>query len=834
MRAYLRETSPARVAADLGRGAADVARVVPELQDTLPSLADPPALDADQERFLLFDSVTTFLKNLARRAPLLLVLDDLQWADRSSLFLLEFLADEMRDSALLVIGTYRDAGVDRQHPLSRTLAKFSRLELGTSLRLDGLNAEHVARFSELASGQPAPVGLVEAIHEQTEGNPFFVKEVVRLLIDEGRFVQPEDVRSWRITVPQGVRQTIGLRLDRLSADANQVLAIAAVMGREFDLPVLEHVCELPAEHVLAVLEEALDSGALAEMPTRPGAFRFAHVLIRQTLYEELSNARRLRLHQRIGTTIEQVYATDLTPHVEDLAYHFYLAVPAGEVERAIQYAVQAGQQSLAHVAYAEAAAHFERALQVLERQSPTADTRRCELLLLLGEAQKNAGDPIDAKATFERVAEIARRIEDADLFARAALGIAESAFDSEYWYESLIGVLEEALAKLPTEDSILRVRVMSRLARALEDRPNSLDTMRQLSHEAVDAARRLDNAGTLAVALTSRLLAFWTPEDIATRLRNANEIMRLAQLAGDRRLVLTARAWRLLDLVELGDVAAVDRELDVYERAASELRQAQYRWGVGIRRAMRALMTGDYGAAERLAIDARDAGQRSMAAPANANFIMQMFVLWRDQGRIAEVESELRAMAHTYPAIHFWSCMLAVVYLEIRQSQLSQDILDRYQRDGFESIPKDSYWLASLAMLSEVCGAHGRDDQAAQLYQHMLPFAGRLVSPGNNAICLGPVAYYLGLLATSAGQWEDAVAHFIAAKETCERTGMHPWKARVLCAHLNLIRQSDGDQHVQSTQELLGEAHEICQRYGMRELHRRLPPTVQDGERKAG
>ena len=237
IRSYVRDVDPDQLRSEMGAGAADIGQVVSDVRDRLPGLEAPPELEPEQARFRLFDSITAFLKNAGRRQPLVLVLDDLHWADHPSLLLLEFVARELSNARLLIIGTYRDVELSRQHPLSRSLGELTRERLFQRVLLRGLDQEDVGRFIGLASGITPPTGMVEAVHRQTEGNPLFVTEVVRLLVQEGELTQEKAGQrdSWSVRIPEGVREVIGRRLDRLSERCNETLTVASVVGREFTL-----------------------------------------------------------------------------------------------------------------------------------------------------------------------------------------------------------------------------------------------------------------------------------------------------------------------------------------------------------------------------------------------------------------------------------------------------------------------------------------------------------------------------------------------------------------------------------------------------------------------
>src|SRR3990172_4106464 len=339
VRSYVHDRDPKELASEMGPGAADIAQVVSEVRERLPGLPAPPALEPEQARFRLFDSITTFLKNASKGQPVVLVLDDLHWADKPSLLLLQFLARELRGGRLMVLATYRDVELRREHPLADALGELSREGLSQRILLRGLTERDVARFIELTAGRKPPEALVEVVYRETEGNPFFVNEIVRLLVADGRLEKPDEVASWSVTIPQGVRDVVGRRLDHLSEECNRVLTIGSVIGREFPLSVLEKVSEVKGERLLEALEEAVGARGIPEGPRAVDQYSFTHALIRETLYEELSTARRVRLHRQIGDVLE---ALDAEGNLPQLAYHFAEAAPGGGGGEGVDYAPRGG------------------------------------------------------------------------------------------------------------------------------------------------------------------------------------------------------------------------------------------------------------------------------------------------------------------------------------------------------------------------------------------------------------------------------------------------------------------------------------------------------------
>ncbi|MCH8207119.1 MAG: protein kinase, partial [Chloroflexi bacterium] len=373
----------------MGAGAWDIAEIVPEVRQRLGDLETPPALDDPQQaRFRLFDSMATFLKNITRDRPLTLILDDLHEADKPSLLLLEFLAREMGSSRLLVIGTYRDAELTRRHPLSQTLGELAKESAFHRIQLRGMGREDVKRFIELTAGIEPSTQLVRAVYSHTDGNPLFVNEVVRLLVQEGGLARGQQAKATTevLRIPEGVREAIGRRLDRLSEESNRALTVASVVGRSFSLDQLVRLIEDQTEdRLLEALEEALGARIIEELPQAVGHYQFTHALVRHTLADELSTTRRVRLHARIAEVLEDLYGADADAHSEEIAYHLGEAASAGSGGKLVHYSLTAGEQALASHAHEEAVTHFERALSAKEGEPVDAET--ATLLFGLGRAQ---------------------------------------------------------------------------------------------------------------------------------------------------------------------------------------------------------------------------------------------------------------------------------------------------------------------------------------------------------------------------------------------------------------------------------------------------------------
>ncbi len=405
LRQYVAIRPPEALREEMGEGASDVAKLVSEVRAALPDIPHSKSQEPESERYRLLEGVTSFIVNASRANPLLLVLDDIHWADKPSLLLLQHLARRLSGSRILVVGTYRDIELDRRHPLSEVVAELRRERLYHRILLRGLDADGVHAMLESRAEHDVPRPFADVLHQQTEGNPFFLEEIVLNLLEagaiqrvEGRFVgDPSLIQE---NIPEGVREVIGRRLSRLGEATNEALTFASVLGREFDFDVLQALTGMDEETLLASLEEALRV-QLVEERRGPGgaAYRFSHALVRETLYGELSLARKQRFHLRAGEAIEKAHAGHLEPHIGHMARHFY---EGNDPVKAIDYSRRAGEGALRVYAWEEAIRHWETALELMEEQADN-DEDRAAFLERLGDVTYISGvDSGKAHALLEK------------------------------------------------------------------------------------------------------------------------------------------------------------------------------------------------------------------------------------------------------------------------------------------------------------------------------------------------------------------------------------------------------------------------------------------------
>ena len=796
LRAYVRACSADALQAQLGDGAADVALIVPDINRCLPGLRPSTPLSSDHERYRLFESVADFLLAAASSSRgLLLCLDDLHWTDGPTLLLLQHLARRIVPgrAPFLMIGAYRTEELSRDHPLLDVLANLTRERLAERLLLGPFSRSDAAALVSGMIGVPVTPTLLDAIHRTTEGNPFFIEEIVRHLAETAQFSVEHGVRALDtaklepVGVPEGVRQVIGRRLSRLSPEANRMLQVAAVLGDGFGFADII-VAEIEEAQLLDAVEEALRAGILRE---EGNAYHFTHALIRQTINDGMTLPRRQRLHLRVAEAIEGAHVADSGGRAAKQAVHYRLAGTLADREKTIALCLRAGQGAAAVFAWEESVDHWRAALELMK---PTDHRRRCKLLVKLGEVQRRAGDLHQAMATFRQAAAEARRLADPRLLAHAALGFEDALLPSGLPRagvgDTSILLLEEAFGALAEADGPLRARVLAALARALYF-AGVRDRSTALSEQAVALARRAGDPAALAYALAVLRISIWGPDHAAERLAVADELIRLADATGDLELALAGHQWRLSAVFELGDMPAVINEIETHAQLAEAVRQPQALSDVFAWRATLALMDGQVEEAERLTHEALAIGQRAQSQNAVVDFTVQMVVLRREQWRLDDLrglESVIRSYAEQFPLVPSWRPMLALIACDLGDHAGAWRILDAIAVNDFTDIPRNLWlWLPIVTMLSETCVVLGDTPRAATLYELLLPYADRNVSANTAIACFGSVSYFLGRLATVMSRWEDAARHFGDALVMNERMGLKPWVAHTLRAYAHLL-----------------------------------------------
>jgi DNA-binding SARP family transcriptional activator len=824
---YAAALSPEALRSQLGSHGDELARLVPDLAERLPGLPVPAGGDADGQRFRLFEAAGCLLANAALARPVLLVLEDLHWADKPTALMLAHVVRSIQAERVLVLGTYRET--ELAEPLGSVLADLRRDRALERLRLGSLHRGDVATMISAWLGRTPPTHFAHALHRETEGNPFFIEEVLRHLIEVGAVDATEWGRLASFTelgIPDGVRDAIERRLATLGPATRRILTMAAAIGRSFSIDVLEALTGVRDESLLLdALEEATERRIIEGEPGAPTRFAFAHALIRETLYASLSGPRRVALHRRIGAILEQRHGGDPDPPYGELAYHFVQAAEPGSAAKAVDFSTRAAQRALAALAYEEAAGHFGRALEALELSEAPDERTRCELMLGLGESHAKASEFEQSRAALEAAADLARTAGLGAHLARAALGLARRWIEQGTTDPGTIALLEEALAALPHADTALRARLLGRLAMELHF-SSEPERCQVVARQSVALARRLSDPSTLAFALNARHWAQRGQDDIVELLAIADEIIGCAEPSAELELALQGHSWRLVDLLELGQTEEVDDEIAACARLAEGLGQPFYRsWVAGLH-PMRALMQGRFGDAERLARDALAAAESA----GNWNGItasrVQLAWCWKDVGdaaaRATEVErfvrDEVLVRSQSGGAVAMWNGNLALFMAEAGLHDRAYGYLDRVAESDDAELTRNVDGRSAAALAAEACALLGDVRLARRLYELLLPRDGLCILGGRGVYFRAATARYLGLLAATLDRKEDAVRHLEDALETNARAQAPPWIARTLLdlARALLARGAPGD--ARRAADLLQEGEVLAHNLGMQSV----------------
>ena len=763
------------------RVGSDLARLIPSLRDRLPELPAPRESDQETERYLMYAAVAALLEEAGAHEPVLLILDDLHWADAPTLSLLRHAVDAASTMNVMVVGAFRDSELSQDHPLTSVLAALHREQGVQRIKLSGLDPEDVQALMEAAAGQELDEegrALAAEITRETAGNPFFTEEMLRHLVESEAVVQGEDGR-WRLTgnlvdlgLPQSVRDVVGQRVERLGADAGETLTTAAVIGRDFDVALLTELVEIPESLLLDQLEAAVGATLLHESPDQVGQFTFEHALVNHTLYQGLGATRRARLHHRVALALESLYGTDAEEHLADLATHWRLASVAIDTAKAAGYSIRAGWHALDSLAPTEAAKLFSGALELL---GPQDTAERCEALIGLGTAQRQTGNAAYRETLLE-ASRIACDLQDTELTARAVLA------NNRGFYSALGQVDDERLAAIERALELdepphpaRRARLLALQALELTHDPN-LERRQTLVEEALATARGAGDRRALAEVLRSAFFALWSAKTLGLRSALAEELAGLADELADPGLRRATHNIELHVSVERGELAQAQAALERMQEIAAELGQPQVNWAVAFQTAALKLLRGELAAGERLVERAFQLGQEAEQPDAVLFYGVQMIYLRTYQGRGEEIIAMLEQAVQANPAVPALRAGLASGLCWLDRRAEAAVILKRAAADRFEHVLPASDELTALHLYADAAAQTCDRPVAAILYERMQPSADQLAWNGLSGY--GHDQLFLGLLAATLGEHEQANKHLAFACEFHETNDMPLWTAR--------------------------------------------------------
>ena len=828
LRHWAANTPTAALPGELGANAAAIASLVPELSDRLSA---PPAPVGDEHlRDRVLDAVSTTLTTIASSRPLLLVVDDLHWADLGSLLMLRHIARSSADSPVMVLATYRQT--EPSPALTETLADLGRERLFERLRLNGLSAAEVTEMvSSIRGGGPEP-GLADTIREDTDGNPFLIEALVSNMGPHGQEPadKPKREQVYANGIPDLVQDAVAHRIAELGPNVAQVLEIASTIGREFESELAVEVGKLPAEEVLASLEAAVSAGLLTEVPGSLDRYAFSHALFRQTVYAEIPKRRRALLHGRLADALERRHGSD-PRHVAELARH-YTDAGAPAAAKALEYSVRAGAGALGALSFEEAVGHYTRALTALDASGNTDESLRCEILLALGEAEWRMGDSRASRETLRRAFRLAQRSGDADALGRSALGFCGFGWERQRAGDNeATNLLRSALAKTGQSDA-LRARLLARLAAILQSTHRGEEAER-LSLEALEAADAAGDDEAMAAALIGRWHAVSGPDGLQARVELTRLLGDLARSLHNLDLELQALTLQVIVSLELGNFSELDAAIAAHAKLADRMKQPIAQIRSHAFQAMDALLEGRFADAEQMVGQMLELGALAQAPGAIELSVIELFALQMEQGRLADLEEPVRNFAETNESTPAWRVALAYLLSELDRSEEAQALLDQLAPDDFALIPHDTTRLSSLAFLSLTASRLGDTARMELLADLLAPYRERPISISGAAAYGGTTSYYLGILAADLGRLDAAVEHLEEAVKIDQRAGALPWLARSRYELTRALAARTANGDAERAGQLLAQSSRTAEQLKMTALLDRMGSNDQVQPRRA-
>jgi len=817
MRTYVQQTAPEQLVEEMGLGAAAIGEIIAEIRSKFPGAETPPALEPEAARFRLFDSITTFLKNVAQRQPLMVVLDDLHWADRSSLLLLEFVAREIGTSKILLVGAYRDVEVSRRHPLSQTLGALVREQLFHRVQLDGLTQKEVIDLVQGSAGINLTLEAAEAIHKRTDGNPFFVGEVTRQVTLENITEDP----GWASIIPEGVRDAIGRRLNRLSDHCNQMLTIASVVGREIEFRLLISLMgDLNEDQMLAAMDEAVEVQLIEELPNSVGLYQFTHALIQETLFEELSTTRRARLHARIAEGLETLYGNEANAHAAELAHHFAEAQTLTGPEKLVRYSLISGEQALAAYAYEDALAHFERGLVARDISSSgteaAPDEEVADLLFGLARAQSATVVGEQLVEAFANLRKAFDYYAEAGNVAKAVAAAVYPIVTPSYRIPGVTGLLARALTLVPA-DSHEAGRILSILGGFLGIDEGDYEGAQQAFGRAISIARREGDVPLEVQTLANLTVLSGQHCQFQECVDNGLRAIELATV--EENSIRASRWWTAMSLLNMGELDAA-RPHALFLRDLTDKRNTPRLYASNALTPIASVscLEGDWHAG-------REYCDRGLElSPLSPMLLLPRVLLEHETGESAHAEVYMERLLEAMSAGGPYK-MIASTRVPVAIATIARitGIPDRLQiaeaaaeavLSAQSALPNGARQARSALALVAV----QRDDQVAaeEHYADLLGLRGTMIYTASS------IDRLLGLLSRAMDNLDQAATHFEEGLTFCRKAGYRPELAWTCCDYADTLFLRDGSGDRAKAVFLLDESLVISTELGMRPLIERV------------
>jgi class 3 adenylate cyclase/DNA-binding NarL/FixJ family response regulator len=778
--------------------------------------------DIGSEQFLLFSKIANVLAQYASQRTLVLVIDDLHWADKSSLLLLSHICRRLSQQAILVIGTYRDIEITRKHPLFESLGEISRQATLRRIALKGLSEQDVTGFIEKTVSETLSPEILKSLYEKTEGNPLFVSEVARILQQEN-FNQASSQMA--IEIPEGIQEAIGRRLNQLSVQCNELLPMAAVIGRKFSLPVLNQL--LPeSEHIglLETLEEAVNRGIIEQRQNTVAEFQFCHVLTRDILYDELSLAKKITLHRKVADALVLLGEGDSEVSAGEIARHYYHAIQGGQSDAAVDYAIEAAEHAIKLSAYDEARQYYELAMDIFNLDERRYAESKAEVYYRIAECIQAVGSPSQKTADACKLAlDAARQSRQYEIFALAACRLVYVERRPE---KTGIGLktIEEAISYLPEDDLIIRADVLAYHAMSLCFN-GCRGAAERVASEALSVAQRCGDKLVLCNSLCMALLVLrGRPEKLSERIRLGEQAVDLTieidRSSGHVLLVNDPREWLILTLQELGDMGRVKALIQQIDTSVEQHYSFKGHYFAASANANQALFEGRWQQAETLIEDAIELGSGRLDDSAEGVYGVQMFMLNRELGRLPMVQGALKRMlANDNNAI--WAPALLATYTELGLLDEARDIFEHLAANDFRPLGEGELFLTCLVYMIEACVELNDTDRASALYQRLVPYSGQML-PHATAVSHGPADLYLGMMSSMMNHLDEAQQLFAKATALCEKSAPNMWQAHIKYRHAQVLKRHNFSGGRSIFDELVKQARATAQTMGMVNLLAKL------------
>ncbi len=809
LRSAMRQAGDIPPAEIVGGDGPTLARILPELVRSMELPAPGPAGDLESERRALFGAVMRMIGRLTARQPMLIVLDDLHWADRSTLMLLASLAGDNPPGGVLALGIYRDTELPEDSLLPETLTNLQRRLPTLKLEVEALGSEDVGQLI----GGRLDAALAGSLHDQTGGNPFLIEQLVRHLEETG-IGDPGNA-------PAEARQIISQRVNHLPDGGPDLLRRAALIGRDFDLSILLETTSWDEDSVIDLLDAAVAAGLLDESPTVPGRYSFVHALLRSTLEEELGLTRRAMIHRDIGEAIERQTASRPEKRVGEKAWHFTQAGPA-EADRAVHWATQAAEQAEARLAYDEAVDFFDGAIAAARADEPVDQGRLARLLLSQAKAKWKNGALQAAGDTFLEAAKAARESGLPELAAQAAIGSrwgGWDAFDADLAEQ--LSLMRQALGSLPPVDSPLRAELMAMLGHTLYYGSGQADEARQLAAEAIEMISRIDAPEAEFGVIQGTAFLRWQPLNRDQRLPASERMLEIAERLDDHELIGQALVSRQLSLLNLGRGAEAEADRSRHYAMSETLPQIRV-----ISKAMRAcswFMTGDWQDGEDLFSELEAEGM-----PRGAALLLEdalRFMVRAQQGALAEHLGRLELFEAGAKGWEMWPTWRLGLLLAKAQAGQLDEVRELIAEKGYESLDETRDINATLlpfcAVGNMLAGELEDRDGAAKLVDLLTPFSGEWIMIARIGSTLGPVDMHLGELHLLCGEHREAATALERSLVACEAMDAVPYLARTKLALASAFGEMGDPDGQERRMELRNEGEQVAKRLDMQAILRR-------------